>query len=219
MTLFSTIAMQELISKTTVPSDGYRYLQPETETWIRGGDYFDLFEKVKAHRKANNIPSGPLWREEVEDQLCRQLPPGSCKNSDPRQTHSTGLSTRMDWGTVQSFTTTMATWAKGGVKTVSEGLANARAGICRSCYYNVSVPGCRSCTGLLNLALQVAKGKRLLSNRNLRNCAVCKCHLPVKVWFPIEAIAAGTSAETLAKYPDFCWIKKEIEDGMGTGKP
>jgi hypothetical protein len=211
--------MQTLIKQTTVPPDGFRYLQPETETWIRAGDYFDLFEKVKAHRKANNVPIGPLWKEEIEDQLCRQLPAGFCKESDP-QARQVNVPTRMEWRAIEAFTKTMVAWAAERGKTASEALANARAGICRSCYLNVPVPGCKSCHGMLNLVIQLAKGKRLLNNRNLRNCAVCKCHLPAKVWLPIDVIKRGTTPETLSQYPAFCWIPKELaQDGMGTSQP
>lgn len=209
--------MQALINRTTVPPDGFRYLQPETVTWIRGGDYFDLFEKVRQHRKANNLPLGPLWKEEVEDQLCRQLAPGFCKGSNPREAAIQNVSTRMDWKTVNNFTRTMAAWALERGKTVSEGLANARATICRSCYLNVPVPGCKSCQGIMNVVAQLAKGKKPLSSQNLRNCAVCKCHLPAKVWLTIDAIKAGTDDETLAKYPSFCWIPAELKELENAG--
>lgn len=206
--------MQTLVNTTTVPPDGYRYLQPETETWIRAGDYFDLFARVQAHRKANNIPLGPLWKADVEDQLCKQLPAGFCKEGVPGQ-EPVNVSTRLEWAAVESFTRTMAGWALERGRTVSEGLAHARAGICRSCYFNVEAPGCRSCQGVLNLVAQLAKGRKLIETKGLRNCAVCKCHLPAKVWLPIDVILKGSNQETLSKYPAFCWIPKEISNDPG----
>lgn len=203
--------MQTLVNTTTVPPDGFRYLQPETETWIRAGDYFDLFSKVLAHRKANNIPLGPLWKADVEDQLCKQLPAGFCKEGVPGEA-AANVSTRMEWAAVESFTRTMAAWALERGKTASEQLATARAAICRACYYNVPAPGCRSCTGALNLIAQLAKGKRMLDSKGLRSCAVCKCSLPAKVWLPIEAIEKGTTSQQMAAYPGFCWVRKEIEN-------
>jgi hypothetical protein len=39
-------------------------------------------------------------------------------------------------------------------------------------------------------------------------CKVCKCYLPLKVWYGIETIYEHTPDSTLADFPSFCWIKK-----------
>ena len=88
--------MQSLLDKSVVPPDGFRSLQPETKMWIRGGDYWSWMENAKAHRLANNIPIGPLWEAETEDQPCRMLPPGHCKEQRPDQV-AVNVSTRMSF--------------------------------------------------------------------------------------------------------------------------
>ena len=40
-------------------------------------------------------------------------------------------------------------------------------------------------------------------------CKVCKCYLPLKVWFDTQTIYNHTTDETLAQFPDFCWVKQE----------
>src|SRR5882757_9325246 len=92
--------MQRLIEQSTVPPDGFRYFQPETRMTIRGGDYWDLFVNVKKHRTANQIPISSFWKEEVEDQLCKMLPPGWCKEIDPNK-QPIGVLTRISWDDLQ----------------------------------------------------------------------------------------------------------------------
>ena len=42
-------------------------------------------------------------------------------------------------------------------------------------------------------------------------CRPCGCCLKLKVWTPIEHIKAHTRPEQLSEFPNYCWIKKEIE--------
>lgn len=41
-------------------------------------------------------------------------------------------------------------------------------------------------------------------------CKVCKCFLPLKVWYSTRVIYDHTEDATIAKFPPFCWIKKEL---------
>lgn len=202
--------MQKLLEQNTVPPDGYRYVQAETRTTIRAPDYFNLFVNVKAHRKANNLPLGNFWESEVENQLCESLPPGFCKQDQHPAQHRNVFS-RVSWEQVLSGTTTIANWVGTGLKHVSQELANSRADICSRCYYNVQVGGlCGACTHLQNLAATFTQGKTTPSDYFLKACSVCKCSLRVKIWVPIESVAAGT--HDLTPYPSHCWIPKEIEE-------
>lgn len=40
-------------------------------------------------------------------------------------------------------------------------------------------------------------------------CEVCNCKLSLKVHVPPQTILNHTPAETLEKFPDFCWLKIE----------
>jgi hypothetical protein len=199
--------MQKLLEPNTVPPDGFRYTQAETRTTIRAPDYFNLFVNVRDHRKANNLPLGTFWEAEVEDQLCQQLPAGFCKQNKPGEARN--VFSRIGWEEVVSGTQTVVDWAKSGFERVDQALANSRADICSRCYYNVQIGGlCAACQHLQNLAAKFTGGRKTTSDPFLKACAVCKCSLQVKVWTPIESIDKGTP--DLTRYPDFCWIKKEL---------
>lgn len=46
----------------------------------------------------------------------------------------------------------------------------------------------------------------------LHFCACCGCFLPLKLFVPIKHIAQHTGAEVLNQMPNYCWVKKEIEN-------
>lgn len=39
-------------------------------------------------------------------------------------------------------------------------------------------------------------------------CKVCKCYLPLKIWYDSETITRHTTDETFSKFPPHCWIKR-----------
>lgn len=199
--------MQKLLEQNTVPPDGFRYLQPETRTTVKGGDYFDLFAKVKAHRLANNIPLGPNWQAEVEDQLCQMLPPGFCKEQQPDPSRTViNVTTRMNWADVEHATSVFVGWAVAGAPTVDQAEADRRANICAGCYFNVGGDfGCRTCGGVVNMIKRAVGARRTAAGAFLKTCAVCKCFNAVQVWFPVEQLARGTTPQQMTMFPHFCW--------------
>jgi hypothetical protein len=203
--------MQRLTEPDVVPPDGYRYFQPETRVTVRGGDYRDLFVKVKEHRLANSLPLGPLWQDEVEDQLCRSLPPGQCKQTDPNRDR-VNVATRVTWSDVERGTGVMVNWALSGMAYVDQALADSRADTCSRCFYNVQIQErCGGCSALVNLVHRAVGGRKTSSDPLLRQCAVCKCSNAVQVHFPIEQLATGVPEQMLVQFPDWCWKKQEIE--------
>jgi hypothetical protein len=202
--------MQKLIDQHTIPPDGMRYFQPETRMTIRGGDYWDLFVQVEKHRKVNNIPLGPLWKEEVEDQLCKTLPPGFCKEIEPGK-RSIGVTTRVGWEDLERGMAVMIDWASQGRPHVSQELAEKRARICIGCYYNVNLAsGCHACQGVVNMIYRAVGGSRTSLDAMLKQCAVCKCSNQAQVHFPVEVLAEGTPDEMIPLFPEFCWKKEEL---------
>jgi hypothetical protein len=202
--------MQRLNDRTTVPPDGFRYFQPETRMWIRASDYVNLFELIKAHRQVNKIPLGALWKAEVEDQLCKSIPTGWCRETEPGKA-AIGESTRVMWEHFVRGTTTLIEWAKAGVPVVEQARAEARAQICTNCYKNVAVQsGCSACGQAVNMTLQAARGRTTSLDVYLKTCAVCKCSNRAQVHFPIHILAQKTPESMLPLFPDFCWKKQEI---------
>lgn len=202
--------MQKLLEPNTVPPDGFCYLQAETKTWIRAPDYQNLFEFVRDHRKANNLPLGTFWEAEVEDQLCQRLPPGQCKESIPGRGRN--VFTRIPWHEAIAGTQTLASWLVQGLPKVSQELADSRGNVCSRCYYNVAESGgCHACGQLQKLATTLIGSRTTSAGPFLKVCAVCKCSLQVKVWVGIDVVEKGMTKELYDKYPDFCWQKKEVD--------
>lgn len=65
--------LSRLPEKSTVPPDGWQYLQVETQATITGGDWYNLLDNIKSHRRANNIPIGNDFENAVEYDICQQL--------------------------------------------------------------------------------------------------------------------------------------------------
>lgn len=209
--------MQQLIDRSTVPPDGFRAFQAETRTWVRGGDFYDLFVKIKKHRLANNIPIGPVWEAEVEDQLCRMLPPGFCKEQQPNRL-PVNVSTRLPWRDIERAAQVFVNWAIAGAPTVSQEEADRRAQICASCYLNVGGDsGCRTCGSSVNFIKRAIGNRKTSSEIFLKTCAICKCFNAVQVWFPIDQLAKGVSPQMTALWPDFCWKGLQLKEaGYGS---
>jgi len=49
-------------------------------------------------------------------------------------------------------------------------------------------------------------------DESLSMCGACGCCLRLKIWTPIEHIKAHLSPENLAKTPEFCWMRKELNE-------
>jgi len=207
--------MQTLIDRSTVPPDGFGYFQPETRVRVKAADYFNLFENVKKHRLANNIPIGPAWQAEIEDQLCKGLPPGWCKELQPGKL-PVNVATRIDLQALERGASVFVDWALKGAPVVSQEIAERRAQICAGCYYNVGTPGgCKSCGSAVNMIKRAVGNRSTLSERFLKICAVCRCYNAVQVWFPVEQLAKGVTPEMMPLWPDFCWKGKELKEFYG----
>ena len=184
--------------------------------WIQGGDYLDLFVKVKAHRLANNIPLTALWESEVEDQLCRSLPPGFCKEQQPGKL-PVNVTTRLAWSDVERAAQVFVNWALVGAPTVGQPEADRRAQICAGCYLNVGGDsGCRTCGSAVNFIKRAVGGRKTVADPYLKTCAICRCFNAVQVWFPVEQLAKGVTPEMAPLWPDFCWKGQALrEAGYG----
>jgi len=189
------------------PPDGYRYVFPETGHVIHAWTYVDWVDMARAHIRANNLEERPLLESEMQDQLCRTLPPGWCMFDDPARPRVT---TSFSWDDVQAGLATFAKWIGSGFQTVPQEEAERRALICSRCYLNVNVQGCTSCQKAVET---VTKNKKTRHDFLLRSCAVCKCFLRAKVHFPISVLdKSGVNQEL---YPGFCWLKKEGDNYRG----
>lgn len=190
-----------LIKPSVCPPDGFRYVFPEDGFIAHGWTYDAWVSCAASHVQANNLPHHELLSEQMEEQLCRTLPPGWCSYDDP---NAPRVSTSLDWNAVKDGLTTFARWIAKGCKYVSQGEADRRALICSRCYLNVHVDGCAACHAAVQ---EITKGKHSAHDYALRACAVCKCLLKAKVHFPMD-ILDRENPKRQELYPEHCWLKK-----------
>lgn len=66
-----------LISTSTVPPGGFRYIQPETGRLLSAPNWQQLRSNVAEHRRANNLPIGTDFDAEIQDWICKHIPDAS----------------------------------------------------------------------------------------------------------------------------------------------
>lgn len=106
-------------------------------------------------------------------------------------------------------------WLGGGMTAVAPDKAEARATVCVACPLNgdpnwiqkldaVAAEGVKHLVELKNdLKLQTSH------DAALHTCQACDCHLPLKVWAPIDVIRDNMNAETKARLDQKCWVLHE----------
>lgn len=110
-------------------------------------------------------------------------------------------------------------WLGGGGEVVPQDKAEARVKICLKCPHHFPArwweqafknPVARAIRRQLEVKNKI--GLKLSCEESLGLCRICGCCLRTKSWTPIRYIGDHTSAEKLSEYPDFCWIKTEINE-------
>lgn len=111
----------------------------------------------------------------------------------------------------------LAEWLGEGGKPVEQALAESRGQTCINCPLN-QPPGTMSRKISKKVAEKILEhveaknglGLRVAGEDRLGTCDACGCHLPLKIFVPIEFIADGTSKKTLKQLHADCWIRSEI---------
>lgn len=108
-------------------------------------------------------------------------------------------------------------WLGEGGHPVPATQSQARADVCLMCPLNVVKPIQELFTGPIALTvLRQIEYKnqlklRVEGEKSLHVCDVCNCVLRLKCHTPIEFIKENTDAETLARFPSYCWQRTELE--------
>jgi hypothetical protein len=194
------------------PPEGYRYVDPVSGFLAHAWTYVDWIDVERRHLAANNREIPATLEAQMQEQLCKTLPPGWCLYDDPNRRRP---SVFLNFSDVASGLKTFAKWLAGGMKYVDQKEAERRAEICTRCYLNVNVQGCASCGKAVE---EVIGSTRTKYDSALRSCAVCKCFLRAKVHFPIETLTSDLAGHQ-EMYPDFCWLKKGGENFSPLDKP
>lgn len=190
------------------PPDGYRWVCPEDGWTSHAWDYQTWVDQAVAHLQANQriVPSD--LGEQMQEQLCKTLPPGWCQYDDPNRPRP---STTIYWEDVANGGKILANWLKQVMRTVEKSEAERRALICSRCYLNVNVQGCGACHAAVDL---LTKNLSTKYDFALKSCAACKCLLRAKVHCPNDVLDKESDF-VQSMYPDFCWRKKGGENYGG----
>lgn len=189
-----------------VPPGGFRYKDTSTGVTVTGPSYKDWVKAVKAHKTANNIPFTSRLEEEMQEQLCQQLPIGWCVRDG--MPFDSGVVSGLTFDKIMTGTATLGDWLLNGGKKVAKDEAQRRANVCGSCPFNQQPQGCSSCNQgkLLGLVNRIVGGEKLQGDDRLHACTLCGCSLKAKVWLEIEVLQRHTGG---VNFPEWCWLKKE----------
>lgn len=191
------------------PPEGFRYVDPVDGFVVHAWAWNDWIPLARAHLSANDRVIPDDLEDQMEDQLCRTLPPGWCQFDDPNRPRP---STQMSWGDVADGGKVVARWMAGGMQVVGKDEANRRALICTRCYLNVNVEGCGACHAAVDKLTASLSTKYDFA---LKACAACKCLLRAKVHVPIEKVLDTESERVQSMYPEHCWLNKNGPNYVG----
>lgn len=201
---------QTLRNPEEAPPGGFRYFQQETQQWIKAASLPELFTEVKKHRKANELPIGLMFQQEVESQLCSFMPPGVCHYTDPAQRKRANQIGRSHISKMMDVTRLLFARIKGETKVTLEE-ANEHAKGCVKCSFNQPAIGCTSCnSGARREVVDAILGSHQDTKYHgrLQACIICGCDLRAKVWYKPEVIRRISDTSAL---PDWCWILERKE--------
>ena len=201
----------ELSTVRETPPDGWRYTQKETGRKFSTYDWPTFENDIRSHRLANGIKLSPDWKEELQDELCKdnieKWGPNWCRRYSTKKVKRKGFS----FGAAISFLNFLWNWIKAGGGYVEQEEAERRARICSTCEFNVELSSnCGACvSSLMSVVSKLRGGRKTSFDNKLHNCQVCSCVNKVSVHLPVEPqfAALSESVKETFKSIDYCWKK------------
>lgn len=181
-----------LQSRGRVPyGGGYTVRDPLTGASLFAVTFEQLLAKAVAARKANGLPIGLGFADEVE-QWCCDAQPSECVDVDPEKPKRK----RLTLDDVIRGAKVLLSFKLGGSKLVEQEEAERRASICVRCPQNsgYSRP-CSTCHELADLVRSVTGGRRTSLDQKLWVCHCCGCSLQAAVWLTLEDQCKGVNDE------------------------
>lgn len=227
-----------LKSRTKMPPGGWQYFQPETgwNTPCPLSDSFDkAVQRIVDHRKNNprfkfelspiavanqletftchRLSHDPAWctpdQKKTNLQESKQLSQSEPRFQSPVPARPARLRNYLSGSKI------LVDWLGAGGKPVSKFEAQSRANICIECPLNVKGGFMDSISGSIAGFLKAKSDLKLsvAMEEKLHTCEACSCHLPLKVWTPLNYILENMDAGTMAKLHPKCWVKKKSVKG------
>lgn len=208
--------MMKFRDKAKTPPSGFRYRDRDTGMEIDARTWNVFMDKINAHREANNLPA--VDQLEVEHQNCGRMSKSAaqmfCASNDPDDIAYEAI--RLHAIDIARGTVTIAAFKLSGDPLVSQAEADRRASVCVTCPCNT--PFRLPCGGLCGELLEVVKSvtgdAKPEHHEQLHQCAVCKCYLNSKVFFPMDALKNWESEAIHEQYPSWCWMKENGENHL-----
>lgn len=172
-----------LVSRGRIPyGGGYRIKDPLSGQELSGTTFDQVLAKAVASRKANGLPIGLEFADEVESWCCASQPV-ECKDVDPLKPRKK----RLTLDDMIRGAKVLISFKLGGSRTVSREEAERRAAICAKCYMNSGYQRpCSVCHELSDLVRSITGGHQTSLDKKLFACHVCGCSLPAAVWLTLE---------------------------------
>lgn len=187
------------------PPDGFRYVQPETQTRFSGETLTELADLVIAHRAFKGIMplDKPTVEKEIQRQICAGMFPYICQAEPGEKYEPFEDRTRnLDVDKIMSFTSTAFAFIASGGEMVSREETHRRANICRGCPFNR--PAICICTTLYKMIASLVPESR--REPGLAICGICGCSLAAKTLLPMSTIQQDNTQRNI-RVPDWCWMK------------
>jgi hypothetical protein len=207
----------KLKGRNAVPYGNYFVLDLPDKGMIGKGTNFDqLLTSIKAYRKANAVPIGLDFENEVERETCFRYP-DECQDSDSRIPKT---QQKLSAGDVIRGTRMMIKFKLAGSPLVDQETANARAATCSACplQRSIALP-CDSggiCQELLDFVKSIIGGRSTPYDKNLKSCGICHCSNAAAAWVPLEI---QQSVLTKEQVESFKFAVTEVSCWKGIGLP
>jgi hypothetical protein len=198
-----------LIAPSRIPYGGQYVLNlPERGMVGHGNNFEALLRSIKEWRRANSVPIGLGFDDEVEQAVCEkyavecQAPP-----------HGKPRVIRLSLSNVLQGTKVLLAFKLAGSPYVDQSEAERRASICAICPMNVDYakPCGGNCGGLKEIVTTIVGGRKTSLNDRLKACSICGCVNAAHLLIPLDILAKGVTPEQQVQFSQVqnCW--KQIQ--------
>lgn len=101
---------------------------------------------------------------------------------------------------------TISEWLHDGTGPVDISTAQRRADVCLKCPHNKSggvLSNVVASAVKRHLEVKSKLGLRVLGEKSLHECEICRCQNRLKIWVPIETLSRHSSPDD--NFPSHCW--------------
>lgn len=196
---------KRLVADMRPPYGGeYQINRPDLGMVGRGYIFPVLVKSVIEYRKANSIPVGLGFEDELEQLVCQQYAQ-ECEDQDEAKVRKRPF-TLAD--IIAGTRVMMSQWFNGR-KVVPRQEAERRASICVDCPMNQKfVKGCSGlCPELSEIVSAITGAQGTVYDYRLHQCQLCGCLLQAAIWVPLELqlkVLTDEQRESFTKIPN-CW--------------